>query len=37
VIMPDKDNHALYQRYFDVYRKLYPQLRSLMHELKELN
>jgi len=36
IILPNESNHAVYQGYFRIYQKLYPQLRPLMHELNGL-
>ncbi len=33
VIFPNAHNHALYDRYLDIYEKLYIQNRELMHQL----
>lgn len=32
-LMPDMHHHALYQRYLDIYEKLYASTRELMHQL----
>lgn len=36
IIEPDQDNHQKYKIYFSLYKKLYQQLKGLMHELYDL-
>lgn len=33
IIIPNEINHLAYQKYFAIYRKLYQQLKGVMHEL----
>lgn len=36
-VMPNKGNHTLYNRYFSVYKEIYPLLKGKMKELKEIS
>ncbi|MNC32437.1 Ribulokinase [compost metagenome] len=36
VIKPNPDNHARYKRYFEQYRKIYPNFKDWMHETTDL-
>jgi len=35
-ILPNETNHQTYQAYFGLYKKLYQQLKGLMHEMHDL-
>ena len=35
-VLPDKENHQQYKKYFAMYKKLYPALKDLMAERAEL-
>jgi gluconokinase len=35
-IIPDADNHRIYQQYFVLYKKLYQHTKGIMHELYDL-
>ena len=36
-LLPDKERHAAYEPYFDLYQKLYPALKESFHTLAKLS
>ena len=35
-VLPDKENHERYKKYFALYKKLYPALKDIMSERADM-